>query len=89
MGTATTIASGKVFLPGAEFVRVTFTSGDTYRSKKFRQIKGAIHGGIQGSTSTSDTLTVNLGTTDTSTITLMSNATATSLSTCLVVWGIH
>ena len=89
MSVATTISTGQVFLPGAEFVRLTFTSGDTYQSKKFRKITGAVHGGIQGSTSTTDNITINLGTSDTSTITIMANTAATSLSTCVMVWGIR
>lgn len=88
MSNATTVSSGQVFLPGAEFVRLTFTSGDTYKSKKFRKIIGAVPSGIMLSTSTTDGLTISIGTSDTSTLTLMSNTAATSLSTCLIVWGL-
>lgn len=90
MSNATTISTGQVWLPGAEFVRLTFTSGDTYKSKKFRKITGITHSGLMGSTSqTTDLLTVSIGTSDTSTVTLMSNSTGTSLSTCAIIWGIR
>jgi len=87
MSQATTVSTGKVWLPGAEFVKLTFTSGDTYASPKFKRITGAVHSGIQGTTSTSDTLTISIGTTDSTSVTLMSNTAKTSLSTCLIVWG--
>lgn len=89
MSVATTISTGQVFLPGAEFVRVTFTSGDTYQSKKFRKIIGAVSSGIMSSTTTADVLNLSIGTSDTSTLTLTAGTAATSLSTCLMVWGIR
>ncbi len=84
MSAMTTVSTGKVWLPGAEFVSVKFTSGDTLKSKKFSTIQGVVDGGLIASTSTSDTLTVSYSG---STVTLMSNATATNLQTSLVIWG--
>lgn len=89
MSICTTVSTGRVFLPGAEFVNVKFTSGDTYKSKKFRKITGAVHGGIQNSTSTTDGITIYIGTSDVSTITIMSNTAATSLETSLILWGLR
>lgn len=89
MGTATSISTSRVFVPGLECVELLFTGGDTYKSKKFRKILGVTHGGLIGSTSTTDTMHINLGTSDVSTITIMTDTAATSLTTCVILWGIR
>jgi len=90
MSTATSEVSSRVFVPGLECVKLNFTSGDTYKSKKFKKILGITHCGLSGSTSqTTDSLIVAIGTSDTSTVTLMSNSTGTSLTTYAMIWGIR
>lgn len=87
MANAEILSVGRAWVPGLEFVTVRFADGDTYQSKKFKKVEGVVSSGIQGVTTTSDTMTIYIGTTTTDTITLRASTAKTTLEASLMIWG--
>jgi len=83
MAEFTTVATGKVWLPGAEFVTVKGTNGDTYKSTKFKVIEGVV--ATPKSSTTTDSVQATW-TTD-NTVTIACSNAATNQVVSLIIFG--
>ena len=82
MSNVTTVGTGRVFLPGAEFVNVKGTNGEVYVSKKFKVIEGVVAG--MNSATTTDSVVASFSGT---TVTIGFSNSATSQVASLIIWG--
>jgi hypothetical protein len=82
MSAVTTVMMGRVWLPGAEFVTVKGTTGETYTSRKFKTIEGVVVSA--NSATTTDTASASFSG---STVTLAFSNSATSQGASLVIFG--